>query len=72
MAAKWTFDGWVYHDREGRKAGPVPAAQLRELMARGEVRPADRVWRQWGRVGQLLMPTRAEEALRDDQPAGPF
>jgi hypothetical protein len=72
MAAKWTFDGWVYHDREGRKAGPVPAAQLRELMARGEVRHTDTVWRQWDGISQLLIPTLAKEALHDGQPAGPF
>jgi GYF domain 2 len=72
MAEQWTFEGWVYHDTEGMQVGPVPTARLRQLMARGEVQPADRVWRQWGGVGQLLVPTLAQDALRDDQSAGPF
>ena len=72
MTENWAFEGWVYHDAEGMRAGPVPTGRLRELLARGEVRPADRVWRQWGSVGKLLVPARAEEALRGGRPASPF
>jgi hypothetical protein len=72
MAARWTFEGWVYHNRTDRRAGLVPTGRLRELMAWGEVRHTDAVWRQWGGLGRLWVPALAREALREEQPAGPF
>jgi GYF domain 2 len=72
MTPKWTFEGWVYNDRTGRRAGPVPTGQLRELIARGEVQHTQRVWRQWGGIGELLIPTLAKEALTEEQPSSPF
>jgi len=39
MATDW------YYAREGQRQGPVPEGRLRELIAAGQVRPDDLVWR---------------------------
>jgi GYF domain 2 len=72
MAGRWAFEGWVYRDGAGRRVGPVSTEQLRQLLARGEVRATDTVWRQWARAGTLLLPALAKEVLHPNQPSKPF
>jgi hypothetical protein len=72
MPAKWIFEGWVYTTKQGKVEGPIPTDQLKQVMATGEVQPADRVWRRWKDGDTLLLPTLAREVFNAVQPTEPF
>lgn len=40
------MDNWYYATAEGQRRGPLPAAELRALAARGELGPRSLVWRE--------------------------
>jgi hypothetical protein len=48
--------GWVYVNAQGRRVGPVSGEELKQALARGEVKPWDRVWMQWEGPEATLTP----------------
>jgi hypothetical protein len=53
MNQKTCGEGWFYN-ANGERCGPVSSAQLRELVASGQLRPRQAVWRQ-GSHGLLFV-----------------
>jgi hypothetical protein len=51
---QWSFDGWCCKLGE-TVFGPVSRAQLRQLVAAGQLRRADRIWEVWRRGAEMLM-----------------
>jgi hypothetical protein len=62
-----------YYAREGQRQGPMPEARLRELIATGEVRAGDLIWRpgfeSWRPAGEVPEIFPAPPASTDAPPA---
>lgn len=41
------FEGWYYR-QDGRAFGPIPARQLKDLLAAGRLQPRQAVWQRSG------------------------
>ena len=62
MERAWSFAGW-YCRRGKSLSGPFRPEHIKKLVARGRLRPSDRVWEKWthGRES-LLFPALAGTA----------
>jgi hypothetical protein len=63
MSTEQTWVGWFYN-RGGRRLGPVTRSTIAGLVARGQLRHTDPVWKAWSQCDEFqLEPARADEAL---------
>jgi hypothetical protein len=62
MERAWSFAGW-YCRRGDTLSGPFRPEQIKRLVARRGLLPADRVWEKWTHGGEsLLFPALASTA----------
>ena len=45
MPDEWVFDGWIYQHGNDPVGGPVSTAVLRQMLAAGQLHPADLAWK---------------------------